>query len=653
MHPLRIAILWHQHQPDYRVGGTMALPWVRLHGAKDYTDLIELASATPSVHQTVNVVPSLLEQLDAYADGWTDDVWELVRLPSDTLTEEQRNRIVHWVTKAPRPRMIAPFPRLVGLLDTITRNAGESFTPQDWRDLVVLYQCSWLRARTQADPAIAHLCAKGAGYTDVDKLAVLGFHRRRMAAFVPAMRKASTDGWLEVSVSPRYHPILPLLIDTDTALACGTEHLPSPALRAPDEARRQVDMAIADLSQRGLPRPRGMWPPEGSVSMAALTTMVEQGITWTATDAAILRRTMGAAWTPAAAWLPWTVATPAGPMAILFRDRDLSDAIGFTYAEWSAEAAVDDFMRRLDERRRSIVATYGASMLAHAVVPIMLDGENCWEFYRNNGEDFLGRLFRRLAGDASVRAVTCSEAVAGEHATVMAPLSTLAPGSWIDGTFDVWIGSASKNAAWEALREAVELVAASGAHPAVRQAHDELLKAEGSDTFWWYDDRHQAEDKFRFDDVFRERLRRIHTLLDRPVPPTLSVPFHRAQDDHAIRRSFRPLASTMQTVTGIVRDGTLHTNGAWQRLTVRLFEWPARGTSVDLRMVDPSGTERWARILDDRRVIWRPAYHDEGYEADVDGRLSFYVHAQPWWTLTVVGDDGSETTIALSVGEPA
>ncbi|CAN5520217.1 glycoside hydrolase family 57 protein [soil metagenome] len=573
MQPLRLAFLWHQHQPYYRMGDSFILPWVRLHAVKDYTDLLLLFEEFPSVKHTVNIVPSLLMQLKEYEHGITDHVQELTMRSADSLTHEEKHSIARLFVLCNEERMIVPYPRYAELADAIRTKRWNAFSAQDWLDLQVWYLLTWIGPESRKVERVAHLFRKAAGFTEDDKQILLHEHAHLMAAMVPTLRRLYAARQIDVSVTPYMHPILPLLCDTDVAReALPSMSLPSAPFRSQDDAHEQVRRATVLFKETFDHAPSGMWPAEGSVSTAAIGVMSAHGIQWAATDEAVLRHTMQNSFLPTSAFFPWTVHTPHGDVGMLFRDHGLSDAIGFEYQRWDADAAAHDFLSRLAERKRAIVQEHGEQSLEHAVVPIILDGENCWEFYVDNGAPFLRALLRALSTDDRFVTVTCAEAASAPHRSTMPPLESLIAGSWIDGNFDIWIGSPEKNLAWELLAQARAVVSATD--PSHASAREALLIAEGSDWFWWYEARHQAPNKYDFDVLFRYHLRTIFDIVGAPAPVDLDRTIYElARSADAIGSYTIPVAygmSAMHVSDVIARDVSVHAEHGSTVVTLKL-----------------------------------------------------------------------------------
>ncbi len=526
----RVALLWHMHQPFYQdlVTGEHILPWVRMHALKDYYGMVALLREFPRVKATFNLVPSLLVQLEAFADDRAQDRTLAVSLtPADRLTPADvafmRGHFFH----AQRHRMIDPYPRYAELL----ARRDENYSVEDLRDLQVWHKLVWIDPfYLDGDSRVRALIAKGRHYTEDDKAALRAVELEILRRVVPEYRDAVARGQIEVSASPFYHPILPLLCDTDVYLRTHPEaRRPRHPFTRPEDAAAQLELA-ADYHARVFGRrPGGLWPSEGAVSDAMVPLAAQAGFQWMATDELILARTLGATFSrdghghleqPERLYLPYIVRIGGASIACAFRDHVLSDLIGFTYAGWSADSAADDFVGRIVEAgRRFRTRSSGGE---DAFIPIILDGENAWEHFEGGGRPFLRALYGRLERHPELCTVTMSEGCAG----AVQELPGIFPGSWIDANFYIWIGHADDQRAWSQVADARDALAEAEAASAASQtnlaaAREEVLIAEGSDWCWWYGDDHSSEHDQAFDELFRLHLRNAYRLMSRPIPDEL------------------------------------------------------------------------------------------------------------------------------------
>ncbi len=548
--PLHIAFVWHMHQPYYRdrVTGACSMPWVRLHGSKDYLDMVQMLDEFPTIHQTFNLVPSLLEQLQEYLppQNRSDTFLDVSRKPAAELSEEEKRFLLQHFFMANVERMIKPHPRYHDLLAKRGPEALKRFKPQDYLDLQVWFNLAWidpwLRRR---DADLARLEQKGAQFTEEEKQLVLEKQTALLRQIIPAYRAAQARGQVELTCSPYYHPIMPLLCDLRAAMAGMPQAtLPEAPFRHPEDGAWQLAQGLAAHERLFGRKPSGLWPPEGGVSDELVRLSLEAGVRWIATDEEILWRTLKTAPSPSLRYRPHLLRREGKEAAIIFRDRELSDLIGFVYSQWEAQPAIRDCIRRLEA-----IAEQTAANPSSALVSIILDGENAWEHYPGDGQEFLQGLYRALANDARFRCVTVSEFLAQHPASGEASLPTLFPGSWIDGNFSTWIGHPEKNAAWMLLAQtramleaqpdraadragtilAGEEVPRAAERAALEDAWRNFYIAEGSDWMWWYGDTHSSAQDDEFDRLFRVHLMNVYRALGQPPPQELERPLRCAR----------------------------------------------------------------------------------------------------------------------------
>lgn len=517
---LHVAFLWHMHQPSYRdpVTGEVTLPWVRLHGVKDYSDMA-LALSGPGARSTVNWVPGLLDQCESLArtdHAERERFWRITLRPPASLHPNEVEFIRRHFFSLGGP-MLEPWPRYRELRDLV--RAGLPLSHDELRDLQVWFNLAWTGvAVRQENPDVAALFARGRDFTEADKVTILEAQRKAVLALVPRWRALSEQGHVELTASPHYHPILPLLIDTDLARAADpTTPLPDSRLRMPGDASAHIRRALDSHERRFGQRPRGMWPSEGSVAAPLLPLAHELGVEWFATDESILWKSLGGAQRPHALrptdkFVPWML----DGVRLVFRDHGLSDKIGFVYASWPADRAYSDFIQALTQIERT--TRNGGDHL----VLIALDGENCWEHYPGGVTAFLPGLLERISKTPGLRLSTVSEALAAVPAR---PLPGLAAGSWIDGTFRTWLGDPVKNRAWELLTAARNAVMTplSQLIESEPGLADLVMRAEASDWWWWFGEGHSSTFDMDFDALFRSHLMAIWLALGRPVPPELQT----------------------------------------------------------------------------------------------------------------------------------
>jgi alpha-amylase/alpha-mannosidase (GH57 family) len=564
---LWVAFLWHMHQPYYKDVKTnqYQMPWVRLHGLKDYFDMVAILDDYPSIRQTFNLVPSLVEQIQDYASNQVyDEHLLLTEKPAKDLTEAEKEKILSSFFNCNQKTMIQPHPRfyqLLGKLDEVksiergeeaydTKSAVQDFGTQDFLDLQVWSNLTWVDPIFKNDPLISYLLKKGKNFTEEDKRRLVSKEREILGLILPKYKQLQDQGQIEVTFSPYFHPISPLICDTETAkLALPNIQLPKERFSHPEDLEAQIDLGIKLCEKIFGRKPKGMWPPEGSVSEGILPKVAKFGVKWIATDEEILYFSTMLEKIPGeksithengALYKPYKISAGSigsvekSALSIIFRDHTLSDLIGFVYSSCDAEEAANDFIGRLHRIRESLpLVVSGANLqkdLPRFLVSVILDGENCWEYYKNDGHDFLSALYTKLSEDKFLKTTTISDFL--EKHQEFETLPRLFAGSWINHNFRVWIGHPEDNLAWDLLkmtRDAlVEYEKEAKNHPQAKEilekAWKEIYIAEGSDWCWWYGDEHQGPDTDEFDRIFRSHLLYVYELIDKEPPEILYEP---------------------------------------------------------------------------------------------------------------------------------
>lgn len=531
-----LMLMWHQHQPLYPhdADGVVSRPWVRVHATKDYYDMVATVEEFPDIRVTFNLTPVLLLQLEELASGTKDLYWVFSEVAADELSDDQR-RFIEDRFFDTNPRVVRQFTRYQELADK--RAAGEAFSVEDYRDLQVLFNLAWTDPAFLAVEPLASLVAKGRGYAEEDKRVIFDEHLRIIREVIPVHARLWESGQIEVTTTPLAHPILPLIADTNLAAAGDPgailpEHRFQEIPDATEQVRRGLEVAERLLGQR----PVGMWPAEGAVAQLVMSLFSREGIQWVATGEHVLSQSLGiggftrdAADTVAEADLlyrPWEATLRRNPpVAMFFRDVVLSDLIGFQYSGSPAEVAAADFMSRLADIKDRLdeVGAKGPQ-----VVSVILDGENAWEHYPNDGKDFLRAMYGALSEADWVRTVTPSQYLEAFGDTVE-PLEEVFPAAWFTPNFATWIGEEEEALAWDYLWQARrDLHAAQRAgtfsEEALEAALDRMLFAQGSDWWWWFgDDQDSGQDDY-FDAAFRELLGQTYDALGVPRPAWVSVP---------------------------------------------------------------------------------------------------------------------------------
>lgn len=541
---LDLVLLWHMHQPDYRdaVDRSFLLPWVYLHAIKDYGDMAAHVERHPGIRSVFNFVPVLLEQIEDYvrqfaAGATLDPLLELLRAEDlDHVGSAERALVLESCFHGSHETMLQPYPHYRRLLDIFRLTCeGEHATPEYLSgaylaDLLTWYHLAWIgETDRRANPLFGQLMTKGAGFTPEDRRSLFDAIGEIIAGLLPRYRALAASGQIELSTTPRTHPLTPLLLDFQAARETIPD-APLPSARGYPGGRARVDWqlrtAIEGHARRFGTAPAGLWPSEGAVSAPLVEAVAQTGLAWVASSESVLANSLGSAAADPPGrrdWLYrlWNVPDAPG-VAMAFRDERLSDLIGFEYSKWHGRDAAGHLIAELE----AIAA--GAPDGETPVVLIALDGENAWEYYPYNGYYFFEELYTELERHPFIRTRTMSEVTARAQAGART-LPRLVAGSWVLGTLSTWIGEPSKNAAWDLLcdaKRAFDEVVADGDLDARRREELEvqLAACEGSDWFWWLGPYNPAVSVERFDRLFRHNLRRLYELLGRPAPAVLERP---------------------------------------------------------------------------------------------------------------------------------
>ncbi len=540
MKTLDVAFVWNQHQPFYQdtVKGHFIMPWLRLHAAKDYYQMAAILEQYPTIHQTFNLTPSLLEQLESYLNGAEDTYLQVMR-PVDQLSVAETRFLLQHFFDIQWERVIDRHPRYRELLELQGKNrepeqveqALKRFTAQDYLDLQIWFNLAWIDPETRrADPRLKALEEKGRDFSDANRETLLESQAEIMGRIVPIHRSLSEQGVIELITTPFYHPIMPLIIDNHSALRA-SPGLPLPRrFTYPQDACIQLSLARDQFRRLFGGEPKGVWPPEQAVSPEVIPIFCSYDFKWTISDEQILAKSLGEevnrdgyghVLNGDLLYRPYKVSGGGAEMAIIFRDHHLSDRIGFEYQNFRPEDAATDLVHRLHKIRENLAWSPDAHL-----VTLSLDGENAWEWYQGDKGPFLHSLYRRLAEDPYLKCVTVSE-----HLSAHPParhISRLFSGSWVDHSVTRWIGTENKNILWDYLlyaRDAVERYRESAAPEPdkLEQALRAIYIAEGSDYPWWIDSMPYYL-AAPFDALFRKHIANVYRIIGTPVPAHLNCP---------------------------------------------------------------------------------------------------------------------------------
>lgn len=523
MKPLHVAFVWHMHQPYYKddLTSTYLLPWVRLRSAKDYFKMPAVLDGYPKVRATFNLVPSLLAQIEDYGKDDSIDLFlNLSRRPATELSQEEREFVLRWMRESPRALRVQQSPRY---LELASRPADAQFTAQDIRDLQVWFNLAWCDpVWVELDPGLAELKRKDRDFVEEDKSVLFTAQLDRMQKVIPKYRELAERGQAELTFSPYYHPILPLICHVDSARSGSPNlQLPERHFSHREDAERQIELGLGLFERLLGRRPTGMWPSEMAVGESVAGLAEKAKVEWMISDEEVLARSLEGHYNrDFHLYQPLRVAREGGTVNMVFRDSQLSNVIGFDYQRMSSTDAARDLMGRLRRIRDAQGDREGLAVIA-------LDGENAWEFFPRDGHDFLNALYTELEAASDIVTTTVSDFLA-EHPPQQ-QLHHLHTGSWIGASLDTWIGDPEHNVAWDLLSETRDwLEAQSRQRPAsseqVALAWREILITEGSDWFWWFSRKHDSGMDQIWDNQYRLHLRNVYKLMGARAPARLFQP---------------------------------------------------------------------------------------------------------------------------------
>ena len=567
MDRIYLSFIWHMHQPYYKDlrTGEYLLPWVLLHGTKDYYDMPYLLTEFDGIKQNYNLVPSLLLQLIDYEELDVKDSYvEIFKKEPGKLSENEKVFLLVNFFNANWENMIRPFPRFYELLSKrgfyyAKEQIGEIkgyFTDEDFRDIQVLFFLSWIDPLfyEQYDD-LKYLKSKGRSFSEDDKAVLANIQKKILKGIIPLYKELSSKGTIELSTSPFYHPIIPLLIDNRVARdAMPGCNLPEKLFAGREDASLQIRKAKDLFYQIFQFNSKGMWPPEGSVSDDALELYMDHDVRWVATDEEILFRSLniegrrdsdGFLTNPEVLYRPYCLKRAGREINMVFRDKYLSDLISFHYSKADPKDAARDFVRRVKR-----IGETARGRVENPLVTIVMDGENAWEHYRNDGRDFFRYLYEGLLNEKEIVCDTVSGILS--ELKNEGTLSHCFAGSWIGHNFGIWIGHAEDNMSWSLLSETKKFLENQDPERLNQNAWESLYIAEGSDWNWWYGDEHASENDEIFDFLFRENLANVYRFVGVEPPEKLSIPV--ILEDREVNPTREPVNLIHPAIDGLMSN---------------------------------------------------------------------------------------------------
>ena len=542
---LSIAIIWHMHQPAYRTGPEeiYLMPWARLHAVKDYLDMLVMMDKFPGLKLNFNLVPVLVDAIYNYGFQGAHDIYsKLTVMPVEELGKEEKTFILNNFFDANYQNMVFHHPAYKKLYDKrfSSDNIGiDDFSLQEYSDIMALFNLAWIDPHWKNYPRLKELAEKTDGnFTLQDRIDLIEHQRRIIRRIIPTYKKYQDEGKIEISTSPYYHPILPLLADMEDARRSNANIIP-PQMESDlyEDAVFQVKAALDMFERTFGKRPAGIWPSEHCVSEKTMGILQDLGVKWTISDEGVLEQSLkrefsrdfrGYLENPYDLCHSYEYKNGKAPINIIFRDAVFPNLIGFEYPNYDPKKAAND----LYDRIKSIQYKLENSPDEHHLLTIAMDGENCWENYPDDGNEFLESLYSLINNDEFLETTT----VSGYLEKIKKPKSikTIHPGSWINRDFMLWVGEPTKNLAWQYLdKTRMDLKEFEKEITDVRLLFElwrEIYMAEGSDWFWWYGEPNDSGQDNLFDLLFRAHLKNVYKFAGKPYPDYLDIPLHDSVD---------------------------------------------------------------------------------------------------------------------------
>jgi alpha-amylase/alpha-mannosidase (GH57 family) len=473
-------------------------------------------------------------QIKELTEGSIKDAWlEWSRKAPEDLTHAERLGMLEGFFMIHHDNMLRPYPRYAELFAKRgstwnaleARNSVQYWSHRDLRDLQVWYNLAWCGfAANRLYPELGELKRKGRDFTEAEKHRVLAIHMEILNSIPARYAAAEERGQVELTTTPFFHPILPLVYDTDFMERCMPGRNRPPRFHWPEDAAAQLRLAVEQHTAMFGRAPRGLWPSEGSVAPEIVPLMCDAGFEYFCTDEENLFRSLSLSGESAdhlELFQGWAVEHEGLRINAIFREKPLSDFIGFMAARNDPRQSAGHLLMHLRHIADIVPPDTG-------MIPIILDGENAWETFRDGGEGFLREVYLGLEQSGGLLQSSTVE----QYFAACPPrrlLRRLHSGSWIGAAYDIWIGEDEENRAWELLGKTRRFLqermdAADVAASALESARLEIYAAEGSDWFWWYGPDFHTDCDAMFDELFRQHLKNVYSLCGHLPPAELDVP---------------------------------------------------------------------------------------------------------------------------------
>ncbi len=569
---LSVAFIWHFHQPNYKTqpDGIRLMPWARLHAIKDYLDMLIIIDKFPNIKLNFSIVPSLIDAIEDYEKEGHDIHSKLTITPVEELTDDDKLYILNYFFEADYENLISKNKRYNELYLKRYQNSEISindFSLQDYSDIMLLFNLVWFDPIWKnVYPLLNELEAKGQNYTLIDRQKIIELNRIIIRQIIPSFKKYQEKGRIEIITSPYNHPIMPILINVkDIKTPLLKYPLPNCKISMVTDVKEQLKLAFEKIKDTFGQYPKGVWPSEHFISQKTLDLIANIGATWVISDESVLSNSLkkeferdfrGCYQDPYDVCSLYYYKTKQNKRVnIIFRDAVIPNLIGFEYSHHDSTISANDLFDRI----KTVHDKLKNSPERNHLLTIAMDGENSWDKYQMDGGIFLEKLYSLLNNDKNIKTVLISDYISQNRESEKL-LEKVESGSWSNQEFQLWIAEPTKNLAWQYLvqtRNDLRCSVRMGelTKEQIKSAKSEIYIAEGSDWFWWYGEPNNSGQDHIFDYMFREHLKNVYTIMNKPVPEYLETPL-----TAFIGKPFKnPAREIKPLINGLIRN-----NNEWQ-----------------------------------------------------------------------------------------
>ena len=561
---LSVAFVWHFHQPNYQTQ-----PNGILHAIKDYLDMLLLLDKFPNIKLNFSIVPALVDAIEDYSNEGHDIHSKLTITPVEELTDDDKLYILNYFFDANYESLISKNPRYNELYIkrySKTEVGIEDFTLQEYADIMFLFNIVWFDPIWfNIYPELQKLLDKERNYSLEDRITLIELNRKIIRQIIPSFKQYQDNGRIEIITSPYNHPILPALINPNDLKTPSLKHpMPDCKIALLLDAKEQIKMAVDRITEVFGKEPQGIWPSEHCISQKTLDVLANLGIKWVITDESVLSNSLkrefirdfrGCYEDPYDVCSLYVYRTRRGKeINIIFRDSVIPNLISFEYPHHDSILCANDLFDRI----KTVHDKLKNSPDKKHIFTIAMDGENSWESYAKDGAVFLERLYSLINEDKNINTVLISDYINANKKTEKL-IKKVTSGSWVNQEFQLWIAEPTKNLAWKYLVQTgndLKEAEKSGrlSKEQIKSAKSELYIAEGSDWFWWYGEPNNSGQDHIFDFLFREHLKNVYNIIEKPIPSYLEMPL--------ISFMGKPLKNPRREITPLM-NGMVKDNDEW------------------------------------------------------------------------------------------